>query len=63
MPKYKHNKIIRVSLKFDEGIQPARESKHADVTRHPSKFNRASFCNPGMNQDNIEIGRKITTEQ
>jgi len=29
---------------------PARESKHAAVTRHPSKFNRASFCNPGMNK-------------
>jgi hypothetical protein len=58
MTTYKHNKITRIGLKFYEGIQPESESKHADVTRHPSKFKRASFCNPGMNQDNIENGRE-----
>lgn len=55
MPKYNRNKIIKISIKVNEGIQPARESKHAAVTRHPSRFNRASFRNPGMNPDILKM--------
>ena len=33
--------------------KPDRESKHAAVTGHPSKFNRESLCSPETQRNNM----------